>query len=160
MKVIRTALRGDYKIDKDRLLDCLAIYGSDMDKWPIDLREEMDEIFKSSPEFLEVLKEEKEFEEIINTRGFEEYSEGFEDKIINLAINKEKYNEDKSTLDLLNSIISIIPIPRPAIALPLLLVLGIATGFFYSSNFSFEESDSIESTQFAELIYYPEGFYE
>jgi len=53
-----------------------------MDKWPEDLREDMKEVFKSSPEFLDILKEEKEFEDLMNRRSFEEYSKSPEDKAI------------------------------------------------------------------------------
>ena len=39
-----------------------------MDKWPAGLKQDMEEIFKSSPELLEVLNEEKEFEDLISSK--------------------------------------------------------------------------------------------
>ena len=50
----------------------------------------MEEVFKSSPEFLEILKEEKEFEDLMNRRSFEEYSESPEDKVIGANRKKDK----------------------------------------------------------------------
>jgi len=61
-----------------------------MDKWPEDLREDMKEVFKSSPEFLDILKEEKEFEDLMNRRSFEEYSKSPEDKAISPNGKKDK----------------------------------------------------------------------
>lgn len=41
----------------------------------------MEEVFKSSPELLEVLKEEKEFEDMMNTRTSDKHRESPEDKL-------------------------------------------------------------------------------
>ncbi len=41
-----------------------------MDKWPTELKNEMEQVFISSPEFLEILKEEKELEDMMNRQSF------------------------------------------------------------------------------------------
>ena len=63
----------------------------------------------------------------------------------------------KSILRSLKDIFSAFPIPSPALALPLLLVVGIAAGYFYPADSTVPLP---EGTQVAELIYYDEGFYE
>ena len=42
-----------------------------MDKWPTELKEDMEKVFITSPEFLEILKEEKELEDMMNRQSFE-----------------------------------------------------------------------------------------
>ena len=85
------------KINKDRFLDVLAIYGSDMEKWPIGLKKDIEEILKSSPELLEVLKEEKEFEDLMNTHTVQELTRSPEDEVVDLDeaedINTTKQND-------------------------------------------------------------------
>ncbi len=41
-----------------------------MDKWQTELKNEMEQVFISSPEFLEILKEEKELEDMMNRQSF------------------------------------------------------------------------------------------
>jgi len=41
-----------------------------MDKWPIELKKDMEYIFITSPELLEILKEEKELEDMMNRQTF------------------------------------------------------------------------------------------
>jgi len=62
----------------------------------------------------------------------------------------------KSVLGLLVAIFSAIPLPRPAIALPLLLVIGMAVGYLYS-NYSDTDTDN---SLYTEMMYYGEGYYE
>jgi len=40
-----------------------------MEKWPEALRKDMEEVFKTSPGFLEILKEEKDFEDLMNKQN-------------------------------------------------------------------------------------------
>ena len=54
---LKSKMLGDYKkvvfkIDKDKFLDCLAIYSADMDKWPIELKKDMEQVFITSPGLL------------------------------------------------------------------------------------------------------------
>lgn len=59
-----------------------------MDKWPEGLRKDMEEVFKSSPELLDTLKEEKEFEDLMNKKSTKEH-------IDNLADELAPFNEIK-----------------------------------------------------------------
>jgi len=61
-----------------------------MDKWPEGLRKDMEEIFKSSPELLEILRKEKEFEDLMNKQRFEEHPESLEDEFISSDGKKDK----------------------------------------------------------------------
>jgi hypothetical protein len=46
------------------------------------LRKDMEEVFKSSPELLEVLKEEKEFEDLMNKQSNKEHLDNLEDQLV------------------------------------------------------------------------------
>ena len=50
----------------------------------------MEEIFKSSPELLEILRKEKEFEDLMNKQRFEEHPESLEDEFISSDGKKDK----------------------------------------------------------------------
>jgi len=41
-----------------------------MDKWPIELKKDMEQVFITSPEPLEILKEEKELEGMMNRQTY------------------------------------------------------------------------------------------
>lgn len=142
-------------MDKKEFLDNLSVYGADLGKWPDGLREDAKELLSSSPELKEALEEEKLFEQALNMRGFEEPTPNFARRIIDAAELKPAPARS-SFLDLLSSIFSVIPLPRPALALPILLVLGIAAGYLYAN---YTEKDT-NGMQLAELLYYEEGYYE
>jgi hypothetical protein len=103
-----------------------------------------------------MLAEERAFEEALMQRGFEESSPGLSDRIISEALNEDPAGQ-KSILKSIRDIFSASPIPSPAIALPLLLVVGIAAGYLYPADSALSEPEGV---QVAELIYYDEGFYE
>lgn len=103
-----------------------------------------------------MLGEERVFEEALMRRGFEESSPGLSGRIISGALKNGSAGQ-KSILRSLRDIFSAFPIPSPALALPLLLVVGIAAGYFYPADSTVPLPDG---TQVAELIYYDEGFYE
>jgi len=64
-----------------------------MNKWPEGLREDIEEILKSSPELLEILKEEKEFEDLMNLQNVQEQKMSLEDQ----AIDSDKVKDINST---------------------------------------------------------------
>ena len=53
-----------------------------MDKWPEGLRKDIEEILKSSPELLKILKEEKEFEDLMNLQNVQEQKMSLKDQVI------------------------------------------------------------------------------
>jgi hypothetical protein len=110
-----------------------------------------------SPGLRAALEEERRFEEALQERGFEEPSPGLEARIISAsAALKRPGPANNSVLGLLGAIFSAIPLPRPAIALPLLLVIGMAAGYLYS-NYSDNDTDS---SLYSEVMYFGEGYYE
>ncbi|HVY54509.1 MAG TPA: hypothetical protein VHC46_02010 [Thermodesulfobacteriota bacterium] len=144
-------------MDRKELMNYLELYGSDLDKWPSGLREEAGRACAASPELRAAFEEEKRFEEALMDRGFEEPSPGLEARIISAAHSLKRPEPAKiSVLGLLGAVFSAMPLPRPAIALPLLLVIGMAVGYLYS-NYSNNDSDN---SIYAELMYYGEGYYE
>ena len=106
-----------------------------MDKWPTELKEDMEQFFINSPELLEILREEKELEDMMNKRSFEKFSAELEERIIQSTSREEPHFKNlQNNPSLISTILSIIPVPHPAFALSLLLVIGIGVGFLYSSN--------------------------
>jgi len=65
-----------------------------MDKWPQGLRKDMEEVFKSSPGLLETLKEEKEFENLMNKKSTKQDFDNIEDELVpsNEAKDKDSAN--------------------------------------------------------------------
>lgn len=144
-------------MDKNKFLECLAIYGGDLGRWPSGLGEEARAACAGSDELRQALEEERRFEESLMERGFEEPSPGLEARIISAAAESKKPEvEGNSIFGILSAIFSAIPLPRPAIALPLLLVIGMAAGYLYA-NYAEQDTDG---TQFAEMLYYGEGYNE
>jgi hypothetical protein len=119
-------------MDKKKFIDYLSIYGADLGKWPEGLRESAHAALSSSRELLEALEEEKLFEEALNMREFEEPSPDLARRII-YAAEQKPAPVRKSFTYILSSVFSAIPLPRPALALPLLLILGIAAGYIYAN---------------------------
>ncbi len=142
-------------MDKNEFLEYLEIYGADLGRWPGELREEAERACSSSAELRQALEEERRFEEALNRRSFEEPSPDLERRIIDAAAPKPERARN-SVLGLLSSIFSGFHLPRPAIALPLLLVLGMAAGYLYA-NYVEQQNQGV---QLAELLYYEEGYYE
>ena len=144
-------------MDKKEFLEYLAVYGGDLAGWPEDLRDRAEKACAQSTELGEALEEERRFEESLMERSFEEPSPGLEARIISAATAAKRPGaEGNSILGILSAIFSAIPLPRPAVALPLLLVLGMAAGYLYAN---YTEQDSTGS-QFTDLLYYGEGYYE
>jgi len=61
----------------------------------------MEEVFKSSPELLEVLKEEKEFEDMMNTRTSDKHRESPEDKLIPQPEKKIRSQQNKCLIKII-----------------------------------------------------------
>lgn len=138
-------------MDRDEFLKYLELYGGDIARWPSGLREGAEAACAGSSEMRDVLDQERRFEESLMERAYEEPSPGLEARIINAAARVNRPEARKSSLlGMLGAVFSAIPLPRPAIALPLLLVIGMAAGYLYADH---EEQDA-DNAQYAELIYY------
>lgn len=144
-------------MDRKEFMNYLVLYGGDLGRWPAGLREEAEAACAASPGLRAALEEEKRFEATLMERGFEEPSSGLEARII-YAASAVKRPEPawKSLLRLLGSIFTAIPLPKPAIALPLLLVIGMAAGYFFA-NYSDNDTDG---SLYTAMMYYGESYYE
>lgn len=144
-------------MDRDEFLKYLELYGGDLDRWPSGLGEEAEAACAGSREMREALDQERRFEESLMERVYEEPSPGLEASIISAAAERKKPEmEGNSIFGLLSAVFTAIPLPRPAIALPLLLVIGMAAGYLYA-NYAEQDTDN---AQYAELLYYGEEYYE
>lgn len=144
-------------MDRKEFMNHLELYGGDLGRWPEGLREQAEAACSESPALRAALEEERSFEEALMERVFEESSPGLEARIISsAALVKRPEPAGKSVLGLLAAIFSAIPLPRPAIALPLLLVLGMAAGYLFT-NYSDNDTDN---SLYTEMMYYGEGYYE
>ncbi len=138
-------------MDRDEFLKYLELYGGDLARWPSGLGEGARAACAESREMRDALDLERRFEESLMERAYEEPSPGLEAWIISAAAGVKRPEARKSSvLGLLGAVFSAIPLPRPAIALPLLLVIGMAAGYLYAN---YEEQDA-DNAQYAELIYY------
>jgi hypothetical protein len=133
------------------------LYGGDIGRWPEEVRGEAEAASSRSAELREALEDERRFEEALMERGFEEPSPGLEARIISAAAERKKPEAERNTVfGILSAIFSVIPLPRPAIALPLLLVIGMAAGYLYA-NYAEQDTDN---SLYSEMIYYGEEYYE
>ena len=89
-------------------------------------------------------------------RGFEESAPGLSDRIISSALGQRK-EKQTSLLASIKEVFSSFPIPSPAIALPIILVVGIVAGYLYPADTAVSEPEGI---QVAEIIYNHGGIYE
>ena len=86
---------------------------------------------------------------------FEESSPGLSKRIISQALGQEK-EASKSLLDSIKELFSAFPLPSPAVALPVVLVIGIVAGYLYPAD----DTTEPEGVQIAEVLYNDGGLYE
>jgi hypothetical protein len=144
-------------MDRKEFMRYLELYGADIGMWPEEAREEAGKACARSAELREALEEERRFEEALMERGFEEPSTGLEARIISAAAERKRPEAERNTVfGILSAIFSAIPLPRPAIALPLLLIIGMAAGYLYA-NYAEQDTDN---SLYSEMLYYGEEYYE
>ena len=116
---------------KDEFRNYLELFGSDISKWPSSVRTEAVNIIKADPEYQDLLNQEEEFEKILNLRKVEKHSSDLQDRIIKSATGSgDRYPDNRTSPWMhINEIFSVLNIPRPAISLGLVLILGIALGY-------------------------------
>jgi hypothetical protein len=144
-------------MDRKEFLDYLELYGGDLGRWPENVRGEAGKARARSAELSEALEEERRFEEALMERRFEEPDPGLETRIISAAAERKRPEPaGNSVFGILGAIFSAMPLPRPAIALPLLLIIGMAAGYFYA-NYTEQDTDN---SLYSEMLYYGEEYYE
>lgn len=142
-------------MNREKFLEYLSIYGADITSWPKELRREAEAALASSSELKEILRAEIELESALMEMPFEESSPGLSEKIISRALGQEE-KAGKSVLDSIKELFSGFPIPSPAVALPVVLVIGIVAGYLYPADATTEP----DGVQIAEVIYNDGGLYE
>ena len=127
----------------------LILYGSNIDQWPEDIRQDAVAVYESSAELQKLLKEEKLFEQSLKECAIEEPSSNLAHRIITSA-NKRLVEKDSNTLNNLGQFISEQFIrflsPKIAMGMALILVIGFLLG--YSNPFLNDESTEAELVTF------------
>ena len=103
-----------------------------------------------------MLEAEKALDDALMQRGFEESAPGLSDRIIREALKKEPADR-KSIFESLKEIFTLIPLPSPAIALPLILAIGIVAGYLYPADIAVSEPEGLVVVELSDN---DGGFYE
>lgn len=134
----------------------IHLYGTNIDEWPLELREDANRLLLSSLEFQNIIKEENILNDALNHRGFEEASPSLENRIISTALSNSAHNS-KSIFEFLNQIFNSFHLPNPAFALSLVLLIGITLGYAVD-NIGIENNN--ENLFANEINFYDGDFYE
>lgn len=118
-------------MNRDEFIYYLEINGSDISKWPANVRTEATGMLKTYPEYEDLLRQEEQFEIFLNLRNVEMHSPDLKNRIIKSAtgIDVRYPGKRKSAWNYINEFLGTLNIPRPVISLCLVLILGIALGY-------------------------------
>lgn len=126
----------------------LDIYGSDLQRWPQDVRDAAKILLDGSAELQKLVGEEELFEHKLELRNYEEPSPELQDRIIASA-KTEASSRSRSIAGYLSDLFSTFYLPSPAFSLALILVIGIMIGYFTSSVNAISGDELISDSQFA-----------
>lgn len=143
-------------MNKEKFLEYLSIYGTDLDTWPEDIKEAAAQAVRSSDELAQAFKAEKEFEQSLMAREFQNSSPDLSERIISNTLPADE-PQSKSLIESVKDFFSILPLPSPAIALPVILVIGIVAGYLIPTENAVSEPEGV---QVADVIYNYGGLYE
>ena len=102
-----------------------------------------------------MVENEVKFEKLLSLKKFEQPGNHLETRIINSAIS-EKQIKTESIWSSIDELFSAFHIPVPAMALSLLLVLGITAGYLYNDL----SSDQDNQVALNDFLYYEGDYYE
>jgi len=134
----------------------LDLYGSDLERWPGDLRGAAREAISNSDLLQKLVDEEKQFEETLNLREVEAPSADLRDRIISSA-RARTGKGSKSIFGYLGDLFGTFYLPSPALSLALILIIGILIGYFTSSVNSLNNERQLTVSQ---LTFYEGDIYE
>jgi hypothetical protein len=100
-------------------------------------------------------EDEKDFEQLLSSRKYEQPDIDLERRIINSAKSEEQIKSE-SIWSYIEQLFSTFHIPVPAMALSILLILGITIGYLYDDTNSGQQ-DEVALNDF---LYYQGGYYE
>ena len=137
-------------MDKKALHDLVSLYGSELSVWPGRIRAECENDPRVMERIQALLVEEKQFEQLLLSRDFEEHSNALQQRIIesSLYINTGK-NKISWTAIVNKTVLSIIF--KPAFSMLATLVVGLVLG--YSVPLSQEEINDIGVDDYSEFLY-------
>ena len=121
----------------------LLMYGADVRCWPIDIRSLALKALESSPELQKLVEDEKRFEEVLNTRKFEEPSKDLAGRIVAAALPKKK-KEQRNFGVFISDVLSEFSLSRRAFAavsvsLIFTLIIGFTIGYSNPSGYTSAE---------------------
>lgn len=149
--------RKQYNISVEEFRRYLDLYGSNLDRWPEQVRDSAREMTEVSQQFRKMVEAETRFEETLNLREVEAPDNGLENRIIASAKTQGEAGARSSLSGYLGDIFRSFYLPNPAFALALMLVIGILIGYFTSSVNSVNGNDQLITSQ---LTFYEGEIYE
>ena len=133
----------------------LLVYGSDVHKWPQDIKQTGLKALQASAELRVLLANEEHFEQVLKTRKYEEPSSDLAERIISASQPKTK-KVRRGRSGFFSELLWEFSLPKSAVtalsvSLVLLLIIGFAIGF---SNPTGSVSTEQYQTDLQELLYY------
>ena len=121
----------------------LLMYGADVRCWPKDIRSLALKALESSPELQKLVEDEKRFEEVLNTRKYEEPSRDLAGRIVAAALPKKK-KEQRNFGVFISDVLSEFSLSRRAFAavsvsLIFTLIIGFTIGYSNPSGYTSAE---------------------
>lgn len=121
----------------------LLIYGADVRKWPKDIRTLAIKALESSPELQKLVENEERFEEVLNTRKFEDPSRDLSGRIVAAAFPRKKKAKRNFGV-FFSDVLSEFGLSRRAFAavsvsLIFTLIVGFTIGYSNPSNYTSTE---------------------
>ena len=124
-------------MDRSDFISALALYGSDVDRWPEEVRGRAQDAAAGSAELRALVEEERRFERALDSLPFEEADPGLAARIIMTA--EAHRTQETATVDAADRTAELglfftdlfmrFFTLRPAMGLALALVIGIALGY-------------------------------
>lgn len=148
-------------MNEKEFLEYLEIYGADISSWPQNLRQNATAAIERNPAIRSLLRQEEDFEKILNSREVEMHSPDLQNRIIASArTNTIQLKNAKSLWNYLNEIFISLNLPKPALSAGIVIIIGIMLGYLIDNsqiaNFQ-DESDSGVTSLYEGEIYEFEG---
>ncbi len=121
---------------KTEFIKYLESYGSNISSWPGNAKQDALNAIKKDLELRYILRQEEDFEKFLNLREVEEHSQDFQNRIIISAHKKStEFTKRRNSLwNYINEIFVSLNIPKPAISLGIVLIIGITLGYLIDNK--------------------------
>lgn len=123
-------------MNKNEFIKYLEIYGSDLSRWPEEAQLYTRAAIQKHPELLTLIKQEEDFERVLNMREIVHHTPDFQNRIILSAVKNTPVIREKrkSLWSYFNEIFISLNIPKPAISLGIVLIIGITIGYLVDNE--------------------------